>query len=126
MIKEKIQQLAAKYVIEFIEVRQYLHRYPELSFKEYETSKFIQQQLTNLGIPYEVLANTGVVGVIEGKQPGKRVIALRADIDALPITEENEVNYASQNAGIMHACGHDVHSACLLGAAKILYELKHE
>jgi hippurate hydrolase len=126
MIKEQIQQLAAKYSIEFIEVRQHLHRYPELSFKEYETSKFIQQQLSAIGIPHEVLAKTGIVGIIEGKQPGKRVIALRADLDALPITEENEVAYASQNVGIMHACGHDVHSACLLGAAKILHELKNE
>lgn len=125
MIKEKIQQLAAKYADEFIEVRQHLHRHPELSFKEFETSKYIQAQLTRMNIPYQVLANTGVVGIINGK-PSDRVIALRADLDALPITEENNIDYISQNPGIMHACGHDVHSSCLLGAAKILQELKDE
>lgn len=125
MIKEKIQRLAANYADEFIEVRQHLHRHPELSFKEFETSKYIQQQLAKLNIPYKVLANTGVVGIINGK-PSNRVVALRADLDALPITEENNIDYKSQTPGIMHACGHDVHSTCLLGAAKILQELKDE
>jgi hippurate hydrolase len=126
MIKEQIQNLAASYSSEMIEVRHHLHRNPELSFKEFETSKFIQQQLAAIGIPYHVLANTGVVGIIKGRNADKRVVALRADIDALPITEENNIDYASQNTGVMHACGHDVHSACLLGAAKILNQLKHE
>lgn len=125
MIKEKIKQLAANYADEFIEVRRHLHRHPELSFKEFETSKYIRQQLDNLNIPYKILANTGVVGIINGK-PSSRVVALRADLDALPITEENNIDYKSQTPGIMHACGHDVHSTCLLGAAKILQELKDE
>lgn len=125
IIKEKIQQLAAKYADEFIEVRKHLHRHPELSFKEFETSNYIQKQLTQMNVPYKVLANTGIVGIINGKASG-RVIALRADLDALPITEENTIDYISQTPGVMHACGHDVHSTCLLGAAKILQELKDE
>jgi hippurate hydrolase len=126
MIKERIKQLAAEYAEEFIQVRHHLHAHPELSYKEFKTSGFIQKKLADLGIEYKVLAETGVVGLIKGKNPGKKVIALRADMDALPITEENNVAYASQNKGLMHACGHDVHSACLLGAAKILQETKDE
>jgi amidohydrolase len=126
MIKDRIKALAAEYAEEFIQVRHHLHAHPELSYKEFETSKFIQNKLTGFGIEYKVLAETGVVGLIKGKNPGKRVIALRADMDALPITEENNVEYASQNKGVMHACGHDVHSTCLLGAAKILNETKDE
>lgn len=119
-----IKQLAKKYSGESISVRHHLHAHPELSYKEFETSKFIQQKLTELGIPFEVKAITGVVGLIKGKNPGKRIVALRADMDALPITEENNIEYKSVNNGIMHACGHDVHTTCLLGAAKILNELK--
>lgn len=123
---DKIKDLASLYSSEFIEVRHHLHSHPELSYQEYETSKFIQQKLTGWGIPFEVKATTGVVGLIEGKNPAKKVIALRADIDALPITEENNIDYKSTKTGIMHACGHDVHTTCLLGAAKILHELKDE
>lgn len=126
MIKEKIKKLAAQYADEFIEVRHHLHAHPELSYKEFQTSKFIQQKLADFGIEYKVLATTGVVGLIKGKNPGQKTIALRADMDALPINEENDVEYKSKNAGIMHACGHDVHTTCLLGAAKILNELKDE
>jgi hippurate hydrolase len=126
MLKEKIKKLAEDYSNEFIAVRHHLHQYPELSYKEFETSKFIQEKLTALNIQFEVLAQTGVVGLIKGKNPDKKIIALRADIDALPITEENNVDYKSKNIGIMHACGHDVHTTCLLGAAKILCELKDE
>ena len=126
MIKERIKKLAAGYANEFIQVRNHLHAHPELSYKEFETSKFIQQKLSEFGIEHKVLATTGVVGLIKGKNPGKKIIALRADMDALPITEENTVDYRSQNTGIMHACGHDVHSTCLLGAAKILNETKEE
>ncbi len=125
-MKERIKTLANTYAAEFIEVRHHLHAYPELSYKEFETSTFIQKKLTESGIGYKVLATTGVVGLIKGKNPKKRVIALRADIDALPITEENKVEYRSQNPGVMHACGHDVHSACLLGAAKILNETRDD
>jgi amidohydrolase len=123
---EKIKALARQYAPALIEVRQHLHAHPELSYEEFETSKFIQQKLHELGIPFEVKATTGVVGMIKGKNPDKRVIALRADIDALPIKEENNVPYKSQNDGVMHACGHDVHTSCLLGAAKILNDLKTE
>jgi len=126
MLKEKIQQLAAQYANEFIEVRHHLHAHPELSYKEFETSAFVQQKLKGWNIPFTVMATTGVVGIIEGKNPSKKIIALRADMDALPIIEENKVPYKSKNNGVMHACGHDVHTTCLLGAAKILNELKDE
>ncbi len=126
MIKQRIQQSAKTYANEFINIRHHLHANPELSYKEFETSAFVQQKLKEWGIPFEVKATTGVVGLIKGKNPGKKVTALRADMDALPITEENNVDYKSRNIGVMHACGHDVHTTCLLGAAKILNELKDE
>jgi amidohydrolase len=126
MLKEKIQSLARNYHERFVEIRHYLHAHPELSYKEFKTSKLIQQELNGFEIPFIVLATTGVVGLIKGKNPGSRVIALRADMDALPIREENDVGYKSINEGIMHACGHDVHTTCLLGAAKILHDLKDE
>ena len=125
-LKERIQQLAHQYHPEFIAVRHHLHSHPELSYKEFETSNYIQQQLQQSGIPFEIKAGTGVIGLLKGKNPDKRVIALRADMDALPITEASTVSYKSINEGIMHACGHDVHTTCLLGAAKILNELKNE
>ncbi len=121
-----IKRLAALYKQEFIDIRHHLHANPELSYEEYNTSAFIQQQLTSLGISFTVMATTGVVALIEGKNANSRIIALRADMDALPIEEKNEVTYKSKVAGVMHACGHDVHTTCLLGAAKILKELSHE
>jgi amidohydrolase len=123
---ERIKALAKEYASEFIDVRQHLHAHPELSYQEFETSKFVQAKLNDLGIPYEIKATTGVVGLIKGKNPGKRIVALRADMDALPIKEENNVPYRSKNEGVMHACGHDVHTTCLLGAAKILNNTKDE
>jgi hippurate hydrolase len=126
MLKEKIKNLAAEYSPEFIEVRHHLHAHPELSYKEFATSQFIQKKLSGFGIEYKILATTGVVGLIKGRDPEKRIIALRADMDALLITEENNVEYRSQNVGIMHACGHDVHTTCLLGAAKILQQTKDD
>jgi hippurate hydrolase len=123
---QKIKSLAANYKKEFIDVRRHIHAYPELSYVEFETSKFIQSKLTEWGIPFEVKATTGVVGLIKGKNADERIVALRADMDALPITEKNEVFYKSKNDGVMHACGHDVHTTCLLGAAKILNETKEE
>lgn len=125
-LSDKIKELAATYADEFINVRHHLHAHPELSYKEFETSKFVQDKLESFGIPFTTMAETGVVGLIEGKNPSSRVIALRADMDALPIQEENKVAYKSTNAGVMHACGHDVHTTILLGAAKILNELKGE
>lgn len=123
MLKEKIQQLAQNIHNEIIHLRRHIHANPELSFHEYETAKFVQKQLDALGIEYQAdVAGTGVVGIIRGKAEGK-VIALRADMDALPILEQNEVEYKSKNQGVMHACGHDVHTSSLLGTAKILSQL---
>ncbi len=126
MIKDRIKELAARYSDEFTEIRHHLHANPELSFNEFETSKFIQQKLESWNITYEIMARTGVVGIIKGNNNSDKTIALRADMDALPISELNEVNYRSKNPGLMHACGHDVHTSCLLGAAKILNELKDD
>ena len=123
---QKIKSLSAKYSNEFIEVRHHLHAHPELSYEEFNTSTFIQEKLSSWNIPFEVKATTGVIGLIKGKNPDKKIIALRADMDALPIIEANEVSYKSTIHGVMHACGHDVHTTCLLGAAKILNETKDE
>ena len=120
MLSEKIKALAAQYAKEFIDVRHHLHANPELSYKEFNTSKFIQEKLSSFGIKSIVMATTGIVAVIEGKNSSSRIIALRADMDALPIQEENDLPYKSLVDGVMHACGHDVHTTCLLGAAKIL------
>jgi len=126
MLLDKIKTLAAQHQAENIAIRRHLHAHPELSYQEFETSKYVQAQLTAIGIPFTVIATTGVLGIIEGKNPSKRVIALRADMDALPILEENEIDYKSNMDGVMHACGHDVHTTILLGAAKILWTLKDE
>lgn len=126
MLKEKIKALAAQYAPEYIAIRHHLHAHPELSYQEFETSAFVQGKLKSYGIPFEVKAGTGVVGLIEGKNPASRVVALRADMDALPIQEENDVPYKSTRPGIMHACGHDVHTTCLLGAARILSETQND
>src|SRR5215218_6286386 len=99
MLLQRIKQLAKQYAPEFIEVRHHLHAHPELSYQEFETSKYIQQKLTEFNITFEIKATTGVVGLIKGKNPESRVIALRADMDALPIKEENDVEYKSVNEG---------------------------
>ncbi len=125
MLLNTIKSLAKEYSDEFIAIRHHLHAHPELSYKEFETSKFVQQKLTEFGISFDIKATTGVVGIIEGNNPDTCVVALRADMDALPIKEENNVPYKSVNDGIMHACGHDVHTTCLLGAAKILQQTKN-
>ncbi len=125
ILKEKIKTLASRYFEKYRQVRRHLHAHPELSYQEYNTSKFVQDKLKELGISFTVMAETGVVGIIQGRS-SDRVIALRADMDALPIQEENNVPYASTVNGVMHACGHDVHTTCLLGAAEILNELKSE
>lgn len=126
-MKEQVQALAQQYHEEVIRLRRHIHQHPELSFHEVETGKFIAGKLQEWGIPFEHgVADNGVVGLIEGKKGKGRVVALRADIDALPIAEANDVPYKSQNEGVMHACGHDVHSSSLLGTAKILNELKDQ
>ncbi len=122
-----IRQKALEYFPEVQAIRHHIHSHPELSFEEYNTSAFVSQKLTEWGIPHQSgVAGTGVVGLIEGKNPTKKCIALRADMDALPIQELNDVPYKSKNDGVMHACGHDVHSSCLLGVARILNDLKDE
>lgn len=127
MLKERIKKLANSFHKDTTAIRRHLHQHPELSFEEVATGKYIASQLEKIGVPYETgWADNGVVGLIKGKNPGKKVIALRADIDALPIQETNEVSYKSKHEGKMHACGHDVHTASLLGAARILNELKSE
>ena len=126
MLLEKIKSLAKQHQAENVSIRRHLHANPELSYQEFETSKYVQAQLKAIGIPFTVIATTGVLGIIEGKNPSKRIIALRADMDALPIIEENKVDYISTKEGVMHACGHDVHTTILLGAAKILWTLREE
>jgi amidohydrolase len=125
-LKEKISALANQIHEEVTQKRRHLHAHPELSFEEYKTSLFVKNELGKLGIPFTEMAGTGVVGIITGEKKSDKVIALRADMDALPIFEANEVAYKSKNEGVMHACGHDVHTSSLLGTAKILSELKSD
>lgn len=126
MIKEKIQQLSKQIFDEVVANRRHLHSHPELSFNEVATSAYVSARLDELGIPYVRMADNGLVGLIKGDKASDKVVALRGDMDALPITEANDVPYKSQNVGVMHACGHDVHTSSLLGTAKILSELKSE
>ncbi|MEC3880637.1 M20 metallopeptidase family protein [Parapedobacter sp. 10938] len=123
-MKDKIHSLAAQIHEKAVGWRRHLHRNPELSFQEYETSAFVKSQLDQLGISYIPMADTGLVALIHGEQSSDKVVALRADMDALPITEVAGREYGSQNSGVMHACGHDVHTASLLGTAHILQSLK--
>ncbi len=126
-IKERIKRIANDNASKIVDIRHHLHSHPELSFQEFETAKYVAGALREMGLnPMEGIAKTGVSALIEGKNPGKKVIALRADIDALPITEANNVAYKSKNDGVMHACGHDVHTSSLLGTARILNELKDQ
>lgn len=126
-LKEKIKTLSSSYHKEITAIRRHLHQHPELSFHEYQTCSYVEEQLQSIGITNKKrIANTGIVAIIEGINPSKKTIALRGDMDALPIQETNDVSYKSQNPGVMHACGHDVHTSSLLGAAKILNELKND
>lgn len=125
-MKQKIQDLSAQVYQDVIEFRHHIHANPELSFKEFETAAFIREKLTAWGIEFKTMANTGVVGLIEGSIPSDKVIALRADTDALPIKEITDKPYKSKIDGVMHACGHDVHTSSLLGTAYILSQLKNE
>ena len=123
---EKIKEIAQKNTLEVIGNRHHLHQNPELSYHEVETQAYVLAQLNSMGIQAERIANTGLIAMIEGRNPTKRVIALRADMDALPIFEANNVPYKSKREGVMHACGHDVHTSSLLGTAKILQEIRGE
>ncbi len=128
MLIDEIKDAAGRIHPAVIDHRRHLHAHPELSFSEFETAAFVKNRLDELGIPWEVMANTGVVGLIHGELPANgdsdRVVALRADIDALPIAEANAFDFISQNPGVMHACGHDVHTSSLLGTAQIMQSIK--
>lgn len=124
MYEQHITQLSEKYYENMKKLRRYFHMYPELGFNEFNTSKIIEEELRNLNIiDINKLAQTGVTALIKGKYPGKTIL-LRADMDALPINEEVDIEYKSKKLGVMHACGHDGHVAALLGAAMVLNELK--
>lgn len=123
----KIGEFKEKYQSQLIAWRRHLHAHPELSWQEYETTKYIIQALKDIGIiEIQTPLDTGVVAIVHGQGDQSNCVALRADIDALPITEETSCEYMSKHAGVMHACGHDVHTTCLLGAAKYLYDHKSE
>ncbi len=126
MLLSQIQRLSREYANEVISFRRHLHAHPELSYQEENTAKFVTEKLISFGLRPTRMATTGVVALIEGKNPTKKTIALRADIDALPINEQNKVDYKSTQPGVMHACGHDVHTSSLLGTAKILSQLRNE
>src|SRR5665647_1672552 len=122
-LSEKIKSLAAKFAPGIILIRRHLHSRPELSELEFKTADFICSTLDSYGIPFKRnVGGNGIVAKIEGQQPQTTTLVLRADMDALPINELNECDYKSMNPGVMHACGHDVHMASLLVAAKILNE----
>lgn len=121
----KIKSLSEAYFSDIQAIRHHLHSHPELSFQEFETADFIEAELRKMGITdFERKAETGITFMLKGREDNGKVVAMRADIDALPIIEANEVSYKSQNEGVMHACGHDVHTSSLLGAVRILKELK--
>ena len=119
-LKKRIWELADKYFNDIVDIRRHLHQYPELSFREHETTRYIEEQLNKEGLNYTKPIDTGLTGLIRESNSNSGVVALRADIDALPIHEKNTVAYTSKNPGIMHACGHDAHTASLIGAIKIL------
>lgn len=126
-MKQKVKQLSEKYFQRVVELRRQIHANPELSWNETETAKLVAHELMKAGWQVQTrVAKNGVIGILNTKHAGQKCIALRADMDALPIKEENQIDYCSKNEGVMHACGHDVHTANLLGVAMILAELKDE
>lgn len=126
MLLDQIRRSAGDIHKDVIEMRRHLHSHPELSFQEFETSAFIKRRLDESGIAWQSIGGTGIVALIKGHKPSEQVVALRADMDALPITEANDVDYVSYNTGVMHACGHDAHTSSLLGTAGILQSLQHK
>lgn len=125
-VKDQIELLLTdEFIVDMIGIRRHLHLFPELSFEEHQTSAFLRETLDDWGIEYSFpFVKTGILARIKGNKPGKR-IALRSDMDALPITEQTGLDFQSENRGVMHACGHDVHMTSLLGAIRILDQLKH-
>ena len=125
--KQQVHHLSETLFEKIVNIRREIHRNPELAFEEYKTAALVQSVLKEEGIDFQAeVAKTGVVGLIKGKNPGKKTIALRADMDALPIIELNQLSYKSTEPGKMHACGHDVHTSSLLGAALILNRMKDQ
>ena len=125
MLKSKILERAASLMPDAIAVRRHLHAHPELSYHEVETARFVAEQLSKTGVEFQTgIADNGIVALVKGKNPNKKTVALRGDMDALPITEANDVPYKSTNNGVMHACGHDAHTSSLLGALRILQETR--
>lgn len=126
-MKAKIRKLSTETHSFTINCYRHLHENPELSFHEFKTAEFVKDQLSKMKIPFRAgIAKTGILGKIEGRNPDKKIIALRADMDALPVCESVDIPYKSTYEGVMHACGHDAHTACLLGAAKILMEIRDD
>ncbi|MFM9004556.1 MAG: M20 family metallopeptidase [Flavobacteriales bacterium] len=126
-LQEKIKALVEKHFSDVLAMRRHIHMHPELSYHEVETSSFVAAQLQRLGLEVKTgIGGHGITAFIKGKNPDSRLVALRADMDALPIQEQNTVEYKSKHEGVMHACGHDVHTSSLLGAAIILHELRNE
>lgn len=123
---EKIKSLSLREYEQVVKWRRHLHANPELSYQEFNTVKYVDEQLKSMGLTSIPMATTGLIVDIKGKNPDKKTVALRADMDALPILEANEVSYKSTKPGVMHACGHDVHTSSLLGTVKILNEIKNE
>jgi amidohydrolase len=126
MLLEAIKKKSQTFHGDAVRLRRHLHAHPELSYQEKETARFVAAELTNIGLKPMPMAETGIVALIEGKNPQVKTIALRADMDALPIEEANTVPYKSKNKGVMHACGHDVHTASLLTTARILAEVRSQ
>jgi amidohydrolase len=126
MLIDEIREEANRIYDTVLKYRRHLHANPELSFKEFQTSTFVKEHLNQLGIPWQEVAGTGITALVKGERPSDKMIALRADMDALPIKEANKVEYASKNDSVMHACGHDVHTASLLGTAHILQSIKNK
>jgi len=126
-LKQEIKQEISQILAEIVEIRRHIHQHPELSFEEYETAAFVSKKLTEWGISHQTgIVKTGIVALIQPTLPVNKCIALRADLDALPMQEMNDTTYKSVNQGVMHACGHDVHTAMLLGAAKVIYQLREK
>jgi amidohydrolase len=125
-LSEIIKEKAKTCFDEIVQIRRHLHKYPELSFHEHETSAFIAGRLSKYGIEYKEVADTGLVARIPGSKGNGKTIALRAELDALPIQEDTGLPYSSSRPGIMHACGHDVHAACLTGTARIIKDLQNQ
>ncbi len=121
---ETIKSLSADIHADVVAIRRQLHANPELSFQEHETAAFVKRQLEQIGVSFQEVASTGVLATVKGNIPSDKVIALRADMDALPIQEQNEVPYASKVPNVMHACGHDFHTSSLLGTLRILHTLR--